>query len=68
MFVLSIAMLVSSGTEFAPLAIGFALAILVYAGSHISGSHYNPAVTLAVWLRGKMPTADVIPYWLVQML
>ena len=37
----------------APLAIGSALAVMVYAGGHISGGHYNPAVTLAVWLRGK---------------
>jgi aquaporin Z len=38
---------------FAPLAIGAALAALVYAGREISGAHYNPAVTLAVWIRGK---------------
>ncbi|MCI0408976.1 MAG: aquaporin, partial [Acidobacteria bacterium] len=33
----------------APLAIGSALMVMVYAGGHISGAHYNPAVTLAVW-------------------
>jgi aquaporin Z len=47
----------------APLAIGSALMIMVYAGGHVSGGHYNPAVTLAVWLRGRCPTADVLPYW-----
>ena len=46
---------------FAPLAIGSTLMILVYAGGHVSGGHYNPAVTLAVWLRGRLPTADVVP-------
>jgi aquaporin Z len=47
---------------FAPLAIGSALMIMVYAGGHVSGGHYNPAVTLAVWLRGRCATADVLPY------
>ncbi len=47
---------------FAPLAIGSALMVMVYAGGHVSGGHYNPAVTLAVWLRGRCPTADVAPY------
>lgn len=46
----------------APLAIGSALMIMVYAGGHVSGGHYNPAVTIAVWLRGRCPTADVAPY------
>jgi aquaporin Z len=50
-------------TNFAPLAIGSALMIMVYAGGHISGGHYNPAVTLAVWLRGRCPASDVGPYW-----
>ena len=46
----------------APLAIGSALMIMVYAGGHVSGGHYNPAVTIAVWLRGRCPAADVAPY------
>ncbi len=46
----------------APLAIGSALMIMVYAGGHVSGGHYNPAVTLAVWLRGRCPQSDVLPY------
>jgi aquaporin Z len=49
-----------------PLAIGSALMVMIYAGGHFSGGHYNPAVTLAVWIRGKCPTADVIPYWIAQ--
>lgn len=51
-----------------PLAIGAALMIMVYAGGHVSGGHYNPAVTLAVWLRGRCATADVLPYWIAQIL
>src|SRR5579862_9877055 len=52
----------------APLAIGSALMIMVYAGGHVSGGHYNPAVTLAVWLRGRCPAADVPVYWISQIL
>ena len=52
----------------APLAIGCALMIGVYSGGHISGGHYNPAVTLAVWIRGKIATREVIPYVLVQLI
>ena len=52
----------------APLAIGSALMVMIYAGGHISGGHYNPAVTLGVYMRGKMPTADVVPYWVAQIL
>src|SRR5690242_18571593 len=51
----------------APLAIGAALMAMVFAGGHISGAHYNPAVTLAVFIRGKCSAADVIPYWIAQI-
>ena len=54
--------------NFAPLAIGSALMVMVYAGGHISGGHYNPAVTLAVWLRGKCATADVPGYMASQIV
>ena len=46
----------------APLAIGMALTVVVYAGGHVSGAHYNPAVTIAVWLRGALPGREVLPY------
>ncbi len=49
-----------------PLAIGLALMAVVYAGGHISGAHYNPAVTLGVWIRGELSTKDLLPYWLSQ--
>ena len=51
----------------APLAIGAALMVMVYAGGHISGAHYNPAVTLGVLIRGKVMVADVIPYIIAQL-
>lgn len=46
----------------APLAIGAVLMVMIYAGGHISGAHYNPAITLAVYLRGKCSAKDVGPY------
>ncbi len=56
------------GAMLAPIAIGSVLMVMVYAGGHISGGHYNPAVTLAVWMRGKCPTKDIVPYWVAQMV
>lgn len=46
----------------APLAIGSALAVMVYAGGYISGGHYNPAVTVSVWLRGKSSPGQAVWY------
>lgn len=51
----------------APLAIGSALAVMVFAGGHISGGHYNPAVSLAVYLRNKLSINDLGLYWLAQL-
>jgi aquaporin Z len=53
---------------FAPLAIGSALMVMIFAGGHISGGHFNPAVTLGVWLRGKCKTKDVAPYMVFQVV
>jgi len=47
--------------DLAPLAIGSALMIMVYAGGHVSGGHYNPAVTVAVWLRGRFGSQAEVP-------
>ena len=52
----------------APLAIGSALMVMVFAGGHISGGHFNPAVTLGVWLRGKCETKDVVGYMISQIV
>jgi aquaporin Z len=52
----------------APLAIGSALMVMIFAGGHISGGHFNPAVTLGVWLRGKCEAKDVVPYMIFQIM
>src|SRR5580692_8086428 len=52
----------------APLAIGSALMVMIFAGGHISGGHFNPAVTLGVWLRGKCAAKDVAPYMISQII
>jgi len=51
---LTIGLTVLGGTPLAPLAIGASLMVMVYMGGHVSGGHFNPAVSLAVLLRGKM--------------
>jgi aquaporin Z len=52
----------------APLAIGAVLMVMIYAGGHVSGAHYNPAVTTGVFLRGRLPAAEVAPYMAAQLL
>jgi aquaporin Z len=52
----------------APIVIGAALMVMIFAGGHISGGHYNPAVTLGVWIRGKCDTKDVAPYIAFQIV
>ncbi len=47
---------------FAPLAIGLILAAMVYAGGPVSGGHFNPALTLGAWLRGRCAGRMVLPY------
>ena len=51
----------------APLAIGSALMIMIYAGGHVSGAHYNPAVTLGVMLRGRATSSELVGYWVAQI-
>src|SRR5437588_12566202 len=52
----------------APLVIGLALAAMVYMGGHVSGAHYNPAVSFALFLRGVLSPRMLVLYWLVQLL
>ncbi|MGI8604655.1 MAG: MIP/aquaporin family protein [Verrucomicrobiales bacterium] len=52
----------------APLAIGAALMVMIYAGGHVSGGHYNPAVTLGVWIRGRCTARDAVTYMAAQIL
>ncbi|HUR50595.1 MAG TPA: aquaporin [Mycobacteriales bacterium] len=51
----------------APIAIGAVLMVMVFAGGHISGAHYNPAITLAVFLRGRLVARELLPYWAAQL-
>src|SRR5579859_4090934 len=55
-----------SGSVFTPLAAGATLMVMIYAGGHISGGHYNPAVTLAVLARGRIGIRDAVGYWIAQ--
>jgi aquaporin Z len=50
-----------------PLAIGAVLIAMVNAGGHISDAHYNPAVTVAMWIRGRCEKKDVLPYMIAQV-
>ncbi len=56
-----------SGAPLAPVAIGAILMVMIFAGGHVSGGHFNPAVTLAVWLRGRCDARDVVPYWIAPL-
>jgi aquaporin Z len=68
-FILVIGLTVTPGHQsLAPLIIGCGLMVVVYMGGHISGGHYNPAVTLAAYLGGKLAARDVGPYMLAQIL
>jgi len=66
--VFTVGIAVRSSAPLAPLAIGSILMVMIFAGGHISGAHFNPAVTLAAFLRGRCARADVIPYWIAQFL
>ncbi len=66
--VLTIGLVVANGTPLAALAIGSALMIMVYMGGHISGAHYNPAVSLALLMRGKLTPSEFGGYVAVQLL
>ena len=68
LFLFTIAAAVLSASSLAPLAIGSVLMVMIYAGGHISGGHYNPAVTLAALVRGRIRLPDAVTYWVVQIV
>ncbi len=51
-----------------PIAVGFGLMVLVYTGAHISGAHYNPAVTLALFLQKEISVLDSVKYVISQIV
>jgi aquaporin Z len=57
-----------SGALLAPLAIGSLLMVIVFAGGHVSGGHYNPAVSTAVFLRGKIKSNEFLAYVVTQFV
>ncbi|HEV2136735.1 MAG TPA: aquaporin [Terracidiphilus sp.] len=67
-FTIGMSVLAGGNGVIPPLAIGSILMVMIYAGGHISGGHYNPAVTLGVWIRGKLENKDVLPYMLFQIV
>ena len=66
--VLTIGLSVIGGSPMAPFTIGAALMVMVYMGGHVSGAHYNPAVSLALAMRGAMEWSQLVPYWIAQIL
>jgi len=66
--VFTVGMAVANAGALAPLAIGAALMAVVFAGGHVSGAHYNPAVSLAVFVRGKMAGNELGAYVIVQIV
>jgi aquaporin Z len=57
------------GIGYAGVALAFGLTVLTgaYAFGHISGAHFNPAVTFGIYTAGRMPFSEVIPYWVAQV-
>tara|TARA_B100000287_G_scaffold130487_1_gene122637 strand:- start:1726 stop:2367 length:642 start_codon:yes stop_codon:yes gene_type:complete len=52
----------SANAELAPFAIASTLMVMIYAGGHVSGAHYNPAVTVSIYLRGACDKSEIAPY------
>lgn len=67
-FTVGSAVLLGGQDVISAISIGFVLMVMVYAGGHISGGHYNPAVSLAAAIRGALPINQIIPYWVAQIL
>lgn len=67
LFLTSIGLAIAYADDFAPLVIGFSLAALIYMGGHISGAHYNPAVSLGMLINGNINFGKFIAYSLAQI-
>ncbi len=65
---LSVIALSGPAGPLAPLAIGTALMAMVYMGGHISGAHYNPAVSFGAFLSRKLGAVDMAGYWVAQLV
>ena len=50
------------------LAFGLTVLTMAYAVGHISGGHFNPAVTIGLWAGGRLSASDIIPYWVAQVV
>jgi len=57
-----------SAGDYAPFGIAATLMVMIYAGGHISGAHYNPAVTVSIYLRGACEKDEVLPYIVSQVI
>ncbi len=66
--VLTVGLAGAHAGNLAPLAIGSVLMVMVYMGGHVSGAHYNPAVTLGVFLRGRLKAPDLAAYMVAQFV
>ena len=53
--------------SYAPFAIASTLMVMIYAGGHVSGAHYNPAVTISIYMRGACDDSDIVPYIVSQI-
>jgi len=62
-FVIGVAAVLGNAGAMAPLAIGATLMVMIFAGGHISGGHFNPAVSLGAVLRGALPSKD-LPFYI----
>jgi len=64
---LAVAAKLGQASSAAPVVFGLAVAAMVYAVGHVSGAHFNPAVTLAFALAGRFPRREIPAYWLAQV-